>query len=157
MDSEWALVSHQVVVMNHLMEDLPKVTGYNNCSLMYRPFFIFWFVGQISRVLTSWSMDNSLLVALDVGKAITTPTEYLMSLFPCDGTFYGFFSFSRLTMNFLAQRVVYQSLHEQLVAACISARIPPPPPPKISVRTVSALVGAPEHLEGYHSLPHTQG
>lgn len=71
--------------MNHLMEDLPKVTGHNSCSLMYRPFFIFWFTGQMFRALTSWSMDSSLLVALDVGKAIATPTEYLMSLFPCDG------------------------------------------------------------------------
>ena len=73
--------------MNHVMESLPKVTGNSDGSLMYRPFFIFWFMGQIFRALTSWSMDNSLLVALDVGKAIAIPTEYLMSLFPCDGTF----------------------------------------------------------------------
>jgi uncharacterized membrane protein len=86
-NSEQALVSHQVVVMNHLMEGLSKVTGYNSCSLVYRPFFIFWFMGQIYRALSSWSMDNSLLVALDVGKAITVPAEYLLSLFPCDGAF----------------------------------------------------------------------
>jgi hypothetical protein len=87
MNSKQTSVSHQVVVMKHLMESLPKVTGHRNCSLMYRPFFIFWFMGQIFRALTSWSMDNSLIIALDVGKAITTPTEYLMSLFPCDGAF----------------------------------------------------------------------
>jgi hypothetical protein len=71
--------------MNHLMEGLPTVTGHSSGSVMHRPFFVFWFMGQISRALTLWSMDNSLLVALDVGKAITTPIEYLMSLFPCDG------------------------------------------------------------------------
>lgn len=81
------LVSHQAVVMNHLMEGLPKVTGHNHCSLIYQPFFIFWFMGQISRALTSWSIDNSLIAALDVGKAIARPTECLMSLFPCDGAF----------------------------------------------------------------------
>lgn len=87
MDSKRTSVSHQAVVMNHLMEGLPGVTGNSNGSLMYRPFFIFWFMGQIFRALTSWSLDDSLLVALDVGKAITTPIEYLMSLFPCDGAF----------------------------------------------------------------------
>ena len=71
--------------MNHLMEGLPKVTGHSGGSVMYRPFFVFWFMGQISRALTLWSLDNSLLIALDVGKAIVMPIEYLMSLFPCDG------------------------------------------------------------------------
>ncbi|KAF9778621.1 hypothetical protein BJ322DRAFT_1014096 [Thelephora terrestris] len=135
---EW--LSHQAMLMNHLMESLPKVTGHSNGSLMYRPFFVFWFMGQIFRALTSWSMDNSLLVALDVGKAITIPAEYLMSLFPCD-----------------SQRVTYESVREQLVAACISARIPPPPPLKVTLRTVTAFVGMPEHLEGYHDLPQSRG
>ena len=71
--------------MNHLMEGLPKVTGHTSGSVVHRPFFVFWFMGQISRALTLWSLDNSLLIALDVGKAIVIPTEYLMSLFPCDG------------------------------------------------------------------------
>ena len=80
-------MSHQVVVMNHLMEGLPKVTGHSSGSVVHRPFFVFWFMGQISRALTLWSLDNSLLIALDVGKAIVVPIEYLMSLFPCDGAF----------------------------------------------------------------------
>jgi len=86
-DSKRTSVSHQVVVMNHLMEGLPKVTGHSSGSVMHRPFFVFWFMGQISRALTLWSLDNSLLIALDVGKAIVMPIEYLMSLFPCDGAF----------------------------------------------------------------------
>jgi len=73
--------------MNHLMEGLPKVTGHSGGSVAHRPFFVFWFMGQISRALTLWSLDNSLLIALDVGKAIAIPIEYLMSLFPCDGAF----------------------------------------------------------------------
>lgn len=84
-DTKQAPVSHQAVVMSHLMEGLPKVTGHSSGSVMHRPFFVFWFMGQISRALTLWSLDNSLLVALDVGKAIAVPIEYLMSLFPCDG------------------------------------------------------------------------
>lgn len=142
------------------MESLQKVTGYDDCSLMYRPFFTFWFMGQTFRALTSWSIDNSLLVALDVGKAITTPTEYLMTLFPCEGAYSvtGLADGNTLTCRFQAQRVVYQTLHEQLVAACISARIPPPPPLKISLRTAPSLIGAREHLaEAYHNLPHNQG
>ena len=71
--------------MNHLGEGLPKVTGHSSGSVVYRPFFVFWFMGQIYRALTLWSTDNSLLVALEVGKAIIVPIEYLMSLFPCDG------------------------------------------------------------------------
>ena len=77
--------------MNHLMEGLPKVTGHSSGSVVHRPFFVFWFMGQISRALTLWSLDNSLLIALDVGKAIVIPIEYLMSLFPCDGAFSGCF------------------------------------------------------------------
>ena len=84
-DTKRTSVSHQVVVMNHLMEGLPKVTGHSGGSVIYRPFFVFWFMGQISRALTLWSLDNSLLVALDVGKAMAMPIEYLMTLFPCDG------------------------------------------------------------------------
>lgn len=71
--------------MNHLMEGLPKVTGHSGSSVVYRPFFPFWFMGQIFRALTLWSTDNSLFVALEVGKAIVGPIEYLMTLFPCDG------------------------------------------------------------------------
>jgi hypothetical protein len=74
--------------MNRLMEGLQKVTGNSSGFLMYRPFFMFWFMGQMYRALTSWSLDNSLLIALDVGKAMTVPIEYLMSLFPCDGALF---------------------------------------------------------------------
>jgi hypothetical protein len=80
-----APVSHQVVVMDHLMEGLPRVTGHSGGSMVYRPFFVLWFMGQICRALTLWSMDNSLLVALEVGKAVMVPMEHLMLLFPCDG------------------------------------------------------------------------
>lgn len=71
--------------MNHLVEGLPRVTGHSGSSVEYRPFFVFWFMGQICRALTIWSMDNSLLVALEVGKAVVVPMEHLMTLFPCDG------------------------------------------------------------------------
>ena len=71
--------------MNHLMEGLPRVTGHSSGSVVHRPFFVIWFMGQICRALTLWSMDNSLIVALEVGKAVMVPMEYLMSLFPCDG------------------------------------------------------------------------
>ena len=85
LDSKQASVSHQVVVMKHLVEGLPTVTGHSSGSVEHRPFFVLWFMGQICRALTLWSMDNSVLTALDVGKAITVPMEYLMTLFPCDG------------------------------------------------------------------------
>ena len=39
------------------------------------------------RALTLWSYDQSLVLALDVAKALSQPVEYLMTLWPCGGAF----------------------------------------------------------------------
>ena len=37
------------------------------------------------RALTLWAYDHSLVLALDVAKALSRPVEYLMTLWPCPG------------------------------------------------------------------------
>ena len=85
------------------MFGLHTITGQPNVTLARRPFFIFWFMSQISRsdiapqaiynlltflcrALMLWSCDNTLTIALDVSKALLGPIEYLMSMWPCSGT-----------------------------------------------------------------------
>jgi len=58
------------------------VTGNNKHSLVQRPWFMWWFMGQICRALTLWQHDNSLTIALDVCKAFLEPFEYLVKLYP---------------------------------------------------------------------------
>jgi hypothetical protein len=76
-------VHNQAAVVKHLKYGLSRVTGLAGGSMVYRPFFVFWFMGQISRALTLWNCDNTLTIALDVSRAMMAPVEYLMSLFPC--------------------------------------------------------------------------
>jgi len=58
------------------------ITGNNKHSLAQRPWFMWWFMGQIFRALTLWQHDNSLTIALEVCKAFLEPIEYLTSLYP---------------------------------------------------------------------------
>jgi len=64
------IVLHQATVAERFMQGLHLITGNANNLLARRPFFVFWFMGQISRSLTLWECDNSLLIALDVCKAL---------------------------------------------------------------------------------------
>ena len=97
-------VRHQATVAQRYMYDLSHV---NRSHLARRPFFVFWFMGQVSRyvqpfifsqsflkymphthrALTLWECDNTLTVALDVCKAFLSPIEYLTALWPCTGMF----------------------------------------------------------------------
>ena len=77
------VVNNQAAVVRHLKYGLSRVTGQAGGSMVHRPFFVFWFMGQMSRALTLWACDNTLTIALDVSKAMMAPVEYLMSLFPC--------------------------------------------------------------------------
>ncbi|KAF8189129.1 hypothetical protein K438DRAFT_1593593 [Mycena galopus ATCC 62051] len=106
---EW--LSHQSTVAQQFMRGLHIVTGNSNNNLSRRPFFVFWFMGQVSRALTLWQCDNSMTIALDVCKTLLPPIDYLTALWPC-----------------AEQRYRYYSLRERLLEACKFAGIPLPPP-----------------------------
>ncbi|OAX40959.1 hypothetical protein K503DRAFT_562213 [Rhizopogon vinicolor AM-OR11-026] len=107
---EW--LTHQASVARRAVLGLGAVTGNATHSLMHRPFFIFWFMSQISRALTLWDCDNSLTLALDVCMAFFKPIDYLNALWPCEE---------------LRRRAV--KLREQVSHACKSAGRPSPSPP----------------------------
>lgn len=85
------------------MLGLQTITGQPNVSLARRPFFVFWFMSQISRsvrlpppifwrltatgvrALTLWTCDHSLTVALEMSKTLLGPIQFLMSCWPCLG------------------------------------------------------------------------
>jgi hypothetical protein len=70
------------------MHGLHTVTGQGGGgSLIQRPFFVFWFMSQISRALSLFECDKSLIVALEVSKALLAPIDYLTALWPCPGVF----------------------------------------------------------------------
>ncbi|KAJ6508538.1 hypothetical protein C8R45DRAFT_967748 [Mycena sanguinolenta] len=106
---EW--LSHQTTVAQQFMSGLHTVTGNSSNNLSRRPFFVFWFMGQVSRGLTLWQCDNTMTIALDVCKTLLAPIDYLTALWPC-----------------AEQRYRYDSLREQLREACKLAGIPQPPP-----------------------------
>ncbi|KAI9511557.1 hypothetical protein F5148DRAFT_974976 [Russula earlei] len=58
------------------------VTGNDKNTLLQRPYFMWWFVGQVCRALTLWQHDNSLTIALDVCKAFLEPIEFLANFYP---------------------------------------------------------------------------
>lgn len=60
------------------------ITGNNNkgYNILQRPWFMWWYMGQVYRALTLWEHDNSLTIALDVCKAFFEPIEFLITYFP---------------------------------------------------------------------------
>ncbi|KAF8582821.1 hypothetical protein K439DRAFT_1350360 [Ramaria rubella] len=110
----WLL--HQATVAKRMMQGLHTVTGHKNNILAQRPFFVWWFMGQVARSLTLWQCDNSLLLALEVCQAYFPPIDYLSCLWPCP-----------------AQRSRYLGLHSRLAQACRMAGISAPPAPNFDL------------------------
>ncbi|KAH9993706.1 hypothetical protein BJV74DRAFT_760416, partial [Russula compacta] len=77
---EWLLAQGQRAKMVVLA--MHTITGNSKNRFKYRPWFMWWFLGQILRALTLWQHDNSLTIALDVCKAFLEPIEYLSTLYP---------------------------------------------------------------------------
>ncbi|TFK40666.1 hypothetical protein BDQ12DRAFT_733873 [Crucibulum laeve] len=117
---EW--LSHQASVARRFMLGLHTITGNASNLLARRPFFVFWFMGQISRALSLWKCDNTLTIALDVCKALLPAIDYLTALWPCP-----------------EQRHRYEVLRERLVNACYAAGVNPPPPPNLSLALPSSV------------------
>ncbi|KAM6494149.1 hypothetical protein JOM56_010510 [Amanita muscaria] len=121
---EW--LTHQATVGRRLMNGLHTVTGNCDNVLARRPFFLFWFMGQINRAMTLWEYDNSLLPALDVCKALVTAVDYLSSLWPCPGTLIPVLRHAP-GFTFLDQRKRYENLRQKVDNACHMAGVCPPP------------------------------
>ncbi|KAJ7108623.1 hypothetical protein C8R44DRAFT_636323 [Mycena epipterygia] len=111
---EW--LWHKATMAQLLEGGLHTVTGNSNNNLSRQPFYVFWFMGQVSRGLTLWQYDNSLTVALDVCKNLLAPIDYLTALWPC-----------------AEQRYRYESLRDRLRDACDIARVALPPPLNLSL------------------------
>ncbi|KAJ6621869.1 hypothetical protein B0H10DRAFT_2016158 [Mycena sp. CBHHK59/15] len=105
---EWLL--HQGAVAQKFMTGLHTITGNSCNNLSRRPFYVFWFMAQVSRGLMLWHCDNSMIVALDVCKNLLAPIDYLTALWPC-----------------AEQRHRYEALRERLRDACDFAGIAHPP------------------------------
>jgi hypothetical protein len=58
------------------------ITGNHKHNLLHRPWFMWWFMGQVYRALTLWQHDHSLSIALDVCKAFLEPIEFLINFYP---------------------------------------------------------------------------
>lgn len=67
------------------MLGLQTVCGIPGTMMAKRPFFQFWFMGQIARCLQLWSMDKSLTFAVELAKHFIPPINYLTALWPCVG------------------------------------------------------------------------
>ncbi|KAJ3566110.1 hypothetical protein NP233_g7198 [Leucocoprinus birnbaumii] len=116
---EW--LRHQATVAERFMHGLHLITGNANNLLARRPFFVFWFMSQISRSLSLWECDNSLIIALDVCKALLPAIDYLSALWPCP-----------------EQRHRYNALRKRLNNACYVAGVDLPPPPNFSLPSPSS-------------------
>jgi len=111
---EW--LTHQATVAQRFMYGLHTITGNSTNLLARRPFFVFWFMGQIHRALSLWQCDETLTVALDVCKALIPAIDYLTALWPCP-----------------EQRHRYDSLREKVANSCFVAGVEPPPPCDLSL------------------------
>ncbi|KAF8630832.1 hypothetical protein AX17_005191 [Amanita inopinata Kibby_2008] len=112
---EW--LTHQATLGRRFMSGLHTITGNSGNLLAMRPFFVFWFMGQICRALLLWQYDNSLIIALDVCKALIPAIDYLTALWPCP-----------------EQRTRYEGLRQRLDSACYVAGVSRPPPLNLALQ-----------------------
>ncbi|KAJ7288164.1 hypothetical protein C8J57DRAFT_1279278 [Mycena rebaudengoi] len=117
---EW--LSHQSTVAQRFMGGLHTVTGNSSNSLSHRPFYVFWFMAQVSRGLILWESDKTMTLALDVCKNLLAPIDYLTALWPC-----------------AEQRYRYDNLRERLASACRAAGVAPLSPANLSLPAPSSV------------------
>ncbi|KAJ7644009.1 hypothetical protein FB45DRAFT_736166 [Roridomyces roridus] len=114
--------THQACVAQQFMAGLDTITGNSGNTLAKRPFFVFWFMAQVSRGITLWQCDNTMSIALDVCKKLLAPIDYLTALWPCQ-----------------EQRMRYESLRERLRDACEFAGLAPLPPLNLTLPTPTSI------------------
>jgi len=84
--------------------------------LACRPFYVWWFMGQIAISMLLWTHDPTLSRALKVCHDFLAPIDALTYLWPCP-----------------AQQVRYASLREKLSEASTAAGLDPPTPANFSL------------------------
>jgi len=65
-----------------VVKHMHAITGNTKHTLVQRPWFLWWFMGQICRALKLWQLDNSLTIALDVCKVFLEPIKFLITIYP---------------------------------------------------------------------------
>lgn len=109
-------LKHQSAVCQRMMMGLRHVTGHQLNVLSDRPYFVWWFMIQIVRLLNLWSCDQSMKDAVELCFAFLPAIDYLTSLWPSEN-----------------QRNKYLSLRQRLDDACHQTGLPLPPPPNLGV------------------------
>ncbi|KZS98636.1 hypothetical protein SISNIDRAFT_472465 [Sistotremastrum niveocremeum HHB9708] len=104
-------LKYQIGVANRVKATLNVLTEGQTQILSNRPFYVWWFMGQIAISLSLWSFDNSLTQALELCHAFLKPVDILTALWPC-----------------AVQRARYADLRAKLTDACVAAGMTPPLP-----------------------------
>jgi len=121
---EW--LTHHDSMARRTMYGLHTITGQPTSSLSGRPFYVFWFMGHVTRMarmIALYSTDHTLLIALQACKSLLAPLEYLIALWPCDE---------------IHRR--FNQLRERLIEVCQIASIAPPVPAPMTARFVSGTI-----------------
>jgi hypothetical protein len=80
-----AWLTRQRALAAGMVRNFGDLTGLRSNMLTYRPFFSLWLMAQVSRCLMLWSVDSSLMLALEVAEAWLPPLEYLLAVWPSAG------------------------------------------------------------------------
>ncbi|KAL4063290.1 hypothetical protein V8B97DRAFT_2026456 [Scleroderma yunnanense] len=81
---EW--LKHQANIAQRVVHGMGAVTGQATHTILYRPAFLFWFMGQVNRALLLWERDHTLTLAVDVCIAFFKPIYFLAGMWPCRGS-----------------------------------------------------------------------
>jgi len=98
-----------------VVQHMHAITGNTKNTLVQRPWFLWWFMGQVSRALTLWQHDNSLTIALDVCKAFLEPIKFLTTVYPG--------AIQRLRYDELRERVQRASLEAEAMGQYVPTPI----------------------------------
>ncbi|CCA67447.1 hypothetical protein PIIN_01278 [Serendipita indica DSM 11827] len=82
-------LQHQTEVVRRMLSGLSNITGNSKSALAHRPFFVFWFVVHVLKLLNLWSRDHSMTQALRFSFSFLPAIDYLSRLWPCQSGYNG--------------------------------------------------------------------
>ncbi|KAG8847229.1 hypothetical protein FRB91_011977 [Serendipita sp. 411] len=109
-------LQHQSVVCQRIVQGMQHVTGIQSSTLAHRPFFVWWFMASVMRLLNIWETNPSMTGALQLTFGFLPAIDYLTALWPCEN-----------------QRNKYLAIRKRLDDACRQSGLPPPSPPDLNV------------------------
>ncbi|EJF57907.1 hypothetical protein DICSQDRAFT_157117 [Dichomitus squalens LYAD-421 SS1] len=98
-------MNHALGSAQHVMQSMKDCAPSSN-NYTRRCFMMYWYMSQMTRALSLWEADPTLLVALTVAKAFAPCVEFMMMIWPSP-----------------SQRIEYQELRNWLVRSCMSAGV----------------------------------